>query len=215
MNRRQFLCVASLGGAVIPEVLDVLRRESLPFHPVDLNCMLGPSNRVKSAYARAEELKADLDYYGPNGAVVYHSYARFVDVKQGNQMILQIAHLDPRVHPCWVIFPSPTVLPDPEGLVHEVRSAGVRAFRILPGERDPNSADLSAREWNFGPLFAALEKHRVPLLIECQLLSWDDLEKLAGKHTNLPVVSLGTTYGESRHVYTFLTCHKSIYFGLG
>jgi hypothetical protein len=45
MNRRQFLCDAALGGAVIPEVLDVLHRELISQH-LRGHCFIGISLSV-------------------------------------------------------------------------------------------------------------------------------------------------------------------------
>lgn len=214
MDRREFFRLSASGALMVPQLGSVLRAQGASPGPIDCNCMFGPSNTIASAYEKLEGLTADLDYYGIEAAVAYHSYSRFIDAQEGNDMISGIARQSDRVRPCWVIYPSPAELPHAEEFVEKMRAAGVRALRIFPGQRDPNTFGLPVQSWNFGPLLAALESYRVPLLVERVLLSWEDIYTLATTHKRLPLVILAAHFGESRNIYALLEACPNVYFSL-
>ena len=214
MDRRKFICLTSGGSLVLPDVLRGASAQPAPGGPVDCNVMLGPSNRIPNAYEKVEDVIAEMDYYGVEQIVAYHSYSRFVDAAQGNELISGIARQFPRVRPCWVIYPSPAELPRPEEFVAKMRAEGVRALRIFPGQRDPNTFGLPVQSWSFGPLFSALERHQVPLFVERPLLEWKEIYEIAVRFKRLPLVLLMAHFGESRNIYALLESCPNLHFGI-
>jgi len=204
VNRRELVQMMAAGA---------LRSEIRSYGPVDFNCMVGLAARIPDSYASAKELLAELDYFGIEGAVAYHSLSRFIDVERGNAEMSRIARDAPQIRATWVVYPSTEELPDPEDFLARMRAAGARAIRIFPGQRDPNTFGLPLREWNFGPLLAAMEKHRVPLLVERPLLPWEDLYEAASKHPALPLLIFDAHFGEGRNIYTFLKEFRNVHFG--
>jgi len=212
IDRRLFLKASGLaaaGSSLFNEIVKAIGS----FGPIDINCMIGPSNRIPSAHELPEQLFSDLDYYGIEAALAYHSYARFVSVETGNALIAKVSKETSRIRPCWVAFPSPAEISDAEAWVDRMRTAGVRALRIFPGHRDPNTFGLSLSEWIFGPLLRALEMRRVPLLVERPLVEWDEIATLLKTYPSLPFVLLGAHFGESRQIYEILRTSQNVFLG--
>jgi len=213
MDRREFICISSGGSLMLPEMMHAARAQATSGGPVDCNVMLGPSSRIPNAYEKVEDVIAEMDYYGIEQVLAYHSYSRFIDAGQGNELIAGIARQSHRVRPCWVIYPSPAELPNPEEFVERMHARDIRALRIFPGQRDPNTFGLPVRSWSFGSLFSALEQHRVPLFVERPLLSWEEIYDVATRFKWLPFVILDAHFGESRNIYTLLELCPNLYFG--
>ncbi len=160
----------------------------------DANVMLGPTNTDReSSFRTPGQLLAEMDRLEIGDSLVYSSQARMGDPAAGNRLLLDQIHDQPRLHPCWVVLPPGTSqqLP-PEDLVSQMKSLGVRAVRMFPGEHFFPLLERSLR-----PLLQALAQARMPLLIDtgreswAQLrLDWGEILTLAEAHPQLPLVLL-------------------------
>lgn len=169
----------------------------------DCNCALGyPAVPQPGSFFTAEELEQELDYFGIDRALVYHTDARDIHVAEGNQRLLaEIAGRD-RLVPCWVVVPHFTgETPPPEELVADMRRQGVRAVRVFPAHGVQN---WSLSDWSAGPLLSALAAGRVPLLVSFDQVGWDTVYRLGSTYPGLPLIITEVRYEEWRHLFPLL-----------
>lgn len=180
----------------------------------DFNVALGRVPNSRNGFSGAEELIAGLCRLGIGEALVYHRLAADADILLGNRLLLDALRGYPMLHSCWVMAPSAVDdLPDPGSWVAEAVRSGVCAVRLFPRHSLYTLAD-----WCVGPLLAALELARVPLLLDCnphhsseRVIPWDRVGTLCERHPKLPVVVIGTTVGETRDVLALLRRASNLY----
>ncbi len=160
----------------------------------DANVMLGPTNTNREpSFGTPGQLLEEMDRLGIGDALVYSSQARMGDPAAGNRFLLDQIRDHPRLHACWVVLPPGTSQqPLPEDLVSQMKSLGVAAVRMFPGEHFFPLLERSLR-----PLLRALAQVHIPLLIDtgreswAQLrLDWREIFAVAESHPQLPLVLL-------------------------
>ncbi len=161
---------------------------------LDANCMLGPTNTNREpSFRTPDQLLEEMDRLRIGEALVYSSLARMGDPVAGNRLLLNQIRDHPRLHACWIVLPPGTSQQLPPGeLVSQMKSLGVRAVRMFPGEHFFPLLERSLR-----PLLLALAEARIPLLIDTDRKSWAQLRldwreilALAESHPQLPLVLL-------------------------
>ena len=139
---------------------------------LDANCMLGPTNTNREpSFRTPDQLLEEMDRLRIGEALVYSSLARMGDPVAGNRLLLNQIRDHPRLHACWIVLPPGTSQQLPPGeLVSQMKSLGVRAVRMFPGEHFFPLLERSLR-----PLLLALAEARIPLLIDTDRKSWAQL----------------------------------------
>jgi len=186
MNKLKFFdCNCSIGRVAYPLLYDI--------HDVD-------------------GLIKEMDIAGIEEALVYHTLARDGHAPFGNRQLLEkIKNID-RFHPVWVLFPHYTgEIPKPELILKEMKENNVRAVRLFP-TKDFHSFSLS--EWCSGELLTALEENRVPVFLDIEIVSWDDVHTIMEKHQSLPIIITNCSYRHNRFSYPLLEKYHNLFIEL-
>ena len=176
----------------------------------DGNCRLGrpaiPEGRI---FLTADELLAELEYFGIAEAVVTHQAALDGAVPLGNELVMKELEGHPNLHPCWALLPSYTdeMPPEPE-LVKQMLDQGVKMARLSP---DKNWIEF--KDWALGELFAALEGQPIPLMVDVDEICWDDIYQACTQHPGMNLIVTGHS-GRPRNAFGVLAVCPNVYLDL-
>ena len=77
-----------------------------------------------------------------------------------------------------------------------------------------NGQTFSLSGWSCGELFEALEAHKVPLLIDKDLIEWDQIVNICNTYKSLPLIVCEIWYKDNRYVYPLLEKLPNFYLGM-
>jgi len=179
----------------------------------DCNCSIG---RVAYPYlhdiADVEGLLTEMKTAGIDEALVYHIVARDGHPPVGNSMLMEIIKSYRMLHPVWILLPHHTgEMPHPDKLLPEMKKNDVKAVRIYP---KANYHSFSISEWCSGELLSALEQERIPLILDMETVSWEDVNTILENHRQLPVIAATCTYRNNRYIYPLLEKYTNLYIEL-
>ena len=180
----------------------------------DCNTQIGVTGRPgPGGFSTVDGLIRRMDAVGIAEAIVHHVAA--VGRSAGNHRMLEEIAGEARLRGCWVLPPHHEIdFLDAEALVGEMLAHGVHVARTEPPYYH---ADVLA-DWACGGLLAALESHRVPLLLGGTRLgrhpddtrsafSAQGVYDICQRHPDLPVVILHLNWSATRLVVPLLrTC---------
>ncbi len=166
----------------------------------DCNCSIG-----RTGYPHlldipdAAGLRREMETAGVEEALVYHVLARDGHPPLGNTLLLDELKGHAGLHPVWVLLPHHTgELPPPDQLLAEMKDKGVKAARLYPG-RLHHSFTLA--EWCSGELLTALQAARLPLILDIEIVSWEEIFSLLQKYPQLPIILSNCSYRHHRFLY--------------
>jgi predicted TIM-barrel fold metal-dependent hydrolase len=136
-----------------------------------------------------------MDEAGISGALVYHALAWQWDAVEGNRVLLAEIRGCERLFPALVALPPATGEIRADELVAQCRElhGAVRAF--------PRDHQWRLTPWCAEELLAALTEASVPLLVELEQTSLDDVVATMREFPSLPLVLLNTSYRLDRYLY--------------
>ncbi len=186
----------------------------------DANCCIGRSSRRPPwETTSVEELLREMDYCGIEWAMVHHVTAMEHHPNIGNLALMNEIAGQQRLVPCWVVLPGHTGEMPPSvpewRYGAEVRhhrpvswmlGRGIRAVRMCP---KLHGYTLTPAVW--GELFTELGHHRVPAFIDCDQLSWSELDTICSEFSRVPMVLSNTGYRISRDLYGVLKQHRNLF----
>lgn len=155
------------------------------------------------------DLLALLDRTGVAGAAIQHAVAREHDPATGNRLTSDAAATSSRLLPVWTALPHHTgEFPPPDEFVEEAASSGVRLARMFPSS-ELSGHRFALRSWVTGDLLSALEKARMPLLLDFTIFRrgeppWDDIAGVCADHPRLPVILVEVQGRNNRTLYPLL-----------
>lgn len=131
----------------------------------DANAMIGAHFAPREGRVwSADDLVAEMDFYGIDDALVYHGLAAEYDLDYGNRQLLDALRGRPRLHPCMVVaVPPHGPAPAFESMLRDAIRAGVKAVRFFWGGPLPLLTVLDLD--TLGDLFTTLERHRLPMVL--------------------------------------------------
>ncbi len=177
-------------------------------HFFDAHCVLGPQIHWRPPMpTTVPDLLRVMDRFGIGQALVTDSLARVADPAMGNRAVVKAVADEPRLIPAWVLLPTATgETPAPDGLVEQMRHAGVRAAFLCPGTYGHGLED-----WEVDDLLAPLAESGVPLFLDPErgVPGWGDgyaldsmdvdaAVRLAQRHPGLPVVMTAFRFRHSQ-----------------
>ncbi len=170
---------------------------------LDCNCSIGRvGHPLLLDIPDVAGLKREMAAAGVDRALVYHTVARFGDPVTGNSMLMREIAGDPALDPVWVVLPPHTgEMPGPEKLVKDLRRGGVKAVRMYPG-RPRHGFSLSA--WCAGEVLEALAAARIPLMLDLEDVTWDEVFALLDGFKGLPLIITNCSYRHTRFLYPLL-----------
>ena len=179
----------------------------------DCNCTIGRVGYpTLGDISDVEGLLNEMRIAGVEEALVYHIISRDGHPPLGNSMLMDAIKNSAHLHPCWVVIPHHTKeMPPPEKLLQDMRDQNVKAVRIFP-TRTLHS--FSIEEWCAGELLHALEQARIPVILDLEILSWDDVHSILNSYRKLPVVAANCTYRHNRYTYPLLEKFDNLFIEL-
>ncbi len=179
----------------------------------DCNCSVG-----RVAYPHlydipdVEGLIREMKTAGIEEALVYHTVARDGYPPDGNSMLMEAIRDRKGLYPVWVLLPHHTgEMPHPHKLLPEMKKNDVKAVRLYP---KVNYHSFSISEWCSGDLLGALEEERIPLILDMETVSWEDVHTILENHQQLPIIAANCTYRNNRYIYTLLEKYKNLFIEL-
>ena len=179
----------------------------------DCNCTIGRlAYPTLGDISDAEGLLKEMQTAGIEEALVYHIISRDGHPPLGNSLLMEAIQNYKQLHPAWVILPHHTreMLP-PEQLLSEMKKQNIRTVRIFP-TRIQHS--FSLEDWCAGELLLCLEQARIPVMLDLEILSWDDVYKILEKYKKLPVIATNCTYRYNRFTYPMLEKFDNLFIEL-
>lgn len=178
----------------------------------DCNLYLGRPAMVHTCNEEVTpaRLRAELDQLSIKGGLVTHVVAREYHPSVGNELLMTELAGHPEMAPCWVLLPHHTgEMPEPAALVDRLLKAGVRAARVFPGIAGGAGHRYPLHRHVVGELFTALERNRIPLLIDYILgrrddVDWREMADVCERHPNLPVVLVRSSGRSSRVLFPMM-----------
>lgn len=154
-------------------------------------------------------LKREMDAAGVDEALVYHVLARDGHPPLGNALLLQEIKDQPALYPVWVLLPHHTgEMPPPDELLGEIKERGIKAVRMYPGRLHHS---FSLADWSSGELLAALQSARLPLILDIEIVSWEEVFSLLQKYPRLPIILSNFTYRHNRFLYPLWERFDNLY----
>ena len=179
----------------------------------DCNCSVG---RVIYPHLTdipdAKGLLREMQTAGIEEALVYHIVARDGYPPDGNSMLMEEIKDFEELHPAWVVLPHHTgEMSPPEELLRQMKKNNVKAVRVYP---KLNYHSFSISEWCVGELLSALEEERIPLILDMETVTWEDVNTILVNHQQLPVIAAACTYRNNRYIYPLLEKHENLFIEL-
>lgn len=175
---------------------------------VDANALLGRFPRSPAGAATAAEMLSLLDHVGIAEAVVGHTASWLHEPATGNRQLTDlVAAAAGRLRACWVVLPGGTgELGTPAELVAAARAADVVATRAYPTDHGWSLTASDAM-----PLLHALAAAGLPLLVDAEQVSWNDLTACAAACPQLRLVVCGTGYRALRRIAAVLDATRNVW----
>lgn len=191
---------------------------------IDCDTRVGRSSGTRNVGGfdkSARDLLLEMDRFGIDKAIVFHTMALEYSPSVGNEMLMkEIRGLEDRLLPCWVVLPHQTgEMPHPKKLVPEMLENGVGFARIFPNF-PANSHRFELAEWCIGELLSELEEASIPLLVDFSLFRREqppfrDVYSMCSNHPKLPIILTGTQARNNRSLYPLLSLFDNLYIQTG
>jgi hypothetical protein len=144
-------------------------------------------------------LKKEMAVAGVDRALVSHALARAGDPVLGNSRLMTEIAGDADLGPVWFVLPHHTEeMPHPRSLLEELKTGGVKAVRMDPGRAHHG---FSLAEWCSGGLLEGLEEARLPLMLDAEIVTWEDVQRILELYQRLPLIMANCSYRHNRFLY--------------
>jgi predicted TIM-barrel fold metal-dependent hydrolase len=187
----------------------------------DANAMFGVTLAAQPApIPDAPALLREMDYFGLDEALVWRYSFGFAGRAPLNRGTLESTRGQARLTPCWVLHTGPAVRGEKiEDQVEQLRAAGMRAARVL-AEEGPTASPMALSAYEVAPLFDALARRRVPVLLPAEHLAlppgayaygFERIDALCREHPELPVVLLEPRYQGQSQLVALMRRHANLH----
>ncbi len=175
----------------------------------DCDVLIGtPKAPIPNVQPGLDDLLAEMERLGIRRALVRHVACDEVGPETGNRLLSEEVRAHEQLLPVWML--TPDTCPDlgsPQALIEHMVAKSVAAAWIKP-----TGQEFVLEPWCCGPLLAALQERRVPLMI-----LWDDatprqLHEVMAAFPELPVILLrAPRRGRNRILYPLLEQHANLH----
>jgi predicted TIM-barrel fold metal-dependent hydrolase len=186
----------------------IVKTDKLQFF--DCNCSVG-----RTGYPHlldipdAAGLLREMEIAGVEEALVYHTLARDGHPPLGNARLLEELQGRPGLYPVWVLLPHHTgEMPSPKELLIEMKDKGIKAARLYPTRLQHG---FTLADWCAGELLRALERERLPLILDIEIVTWEEVFSLLDKYPRLPLVLSNFSYRHNRFLYPLWEKFSNLY----
>ena len=177
---------------------------------IDCSCMIGKRTSLPSfGPGDTAQIKSVLLNSGVNRALVYHSLSIEYHPMEGNNMLLEEIAEDNFFIPVWVVIPNHTgdfLLY--EELKQEIINNRIKALRLAPSSIGLN---YSLSEWSMGGIYELAHELKLPVMIDSDQISWDELYSLLNRHRDINLILTKAGYRSARYLYPIIDACKNLY----
>ena len=153
------------------------------------------------------DLLFQMNRLGISQAVVRHRVAIECGPIVGNGVVLEETKDEDLLLPAWMVTPDGSA-PDfePGKLINEMIKSGTRICWI-----DPQAEGFSLLPWCSGHLYEILQARRIPLLVDYDKVTSDDLDVILSAFGQLNLILLNAPrLGRNRLLYPLLERHANL-----
>lgn len=165
----------------------------------DVNCMIGNWYH-KLEFSEVKTLKKHMNRYQIDKAIVFHSLSWKYYPYIGNKMLIEKIGENTILHPAFILLPFITSEMSPETMKRDIEIFGVKMIRLFPKDHYFSLAD-----WNSHELLSFLEKLRIPIMINFDQISPEDLLGVCKRYSNLPIVLANVSWVASRMIFSLFS----------
>ena len=184
---------------------------SAPQQVVDAWCFVGPYRfREPGTPYELEQLLEEHARFGIDSRLCLHAESRDGVPDEGNHAMSRMAPVAPGTGVMWTVLP-----PRRFGgvaaaqLIGDAESAGVGMFALFPKTHAHHSAPWANRE-----LYAAMQEARLPLALDLEQTSYDEVHAIATAYPKLPILLWGAWYVDERLLVPLLDLCPNVLVGL-
>ena len=176
---------------------------------VACDAMVGvPRQPLASGDSSVADLEQEMARLNLRAAVVRHRFCQECAPYLGNQILMDEIRGHANLLPAWVLTPDGDE-PDFDiaATVQRMLKAGVKLAWISPKRHS-----FSVERWCSGDLYAALAEARVPLLLDWDLQTPNELNHMCAEFPGLRVVILNPSRdGRDRLLFPLLKQHQNLH----
>lgn len=153
------------------------------------------------------DLLCQMNRLGVSQAIVRHRSAIESGPIVGNRVVLEETKDEDSLLPVWMVTPDGSAPEfDPAKLIDDMIQSGVRICWV-----DPQAEGFSLLPWCSGPLYEILQSRRIPLLLEYDKVTADDLDVIFSAFGQLNLILLNAPrLGRNRLLYPLLKRHANL-----
>jgi hypothetical protein len=179
-----------------------------PYRFIACDAMIGfPRQPLEAGDASADDLERDMARLNVRAAIVRHRFCLECSPSLGNRILMDEVRGRPNLIPAWALTPDgeePEF--DPAEAVRRMLASGARAAWICPKRHS-----FSVESWCSGALYAALQDARVPLLLDWNGQTPDQLHGVLEEFPGLRAIILNPSReGRDRLLFPLLKRHANL-----
>lgn len=176
----------------------------------DVDCFVGRWTTDDLGCDDTTALDAEMARLGVSRALVRHTWGWLHDPAEGNEALLSLLDGRSDLVPCLAAGPLLNEeLGGVDALLGLARSVGAGAVCLYP-----KSHSYSLAPWCCGQLCEALQAASMPVLLDMEQVSWEELARLLDDWPRLPVVLARTGYRILRNLLPLMRSHANLHVDL-
>ena len=178
---------------------------------VDALSFVGPyRSRVPGTPYEIEDLLEEHARLGVEARLCLHAESRDGVPDDGNEAMSRIAVVTPNTGVIWSVLPPRRFGgASADRLIADAEAAGVAMFALFPRTHAHHSAP-----WANGDLYRAMEGARLPLVLDLEQTTYDEVHAIASAHPRLPIIAWGAWYVDERLQVPLLDACPNVRIGL-
>ncbi|MCL5030880.1 MAG: amidohydrolase family protein [Bacteroidetes bacterium] len=144
---------------------------------------------------------------GLNGSLVYHSASVLYDASYGNKKLIEETKNKSGLHLIWIAIPE-LCNPEKEAelFFSQIIENKISAIKIFPRYHNYNVSTGAIDK-----LLSFLDEEKIPLLVNQEEISWDEITYILAKYKNVPFLLQSTGYRMERYIISFFEKYKNFY----
>ncbi len=156
---------------------------------------------------KSEDIIAAMDRTGIAGALVYSGWARDYAPGYGNERLYEELKKYDRFYGCYVIAPGYTgSFLKPDKFISDMKDKNMIAAKMFPVTHI-----FSPGEVVMGEYYSELEKNHIPLLIDRDQISWNELSEILSTHKELNILLQGTDWADFHTLAAYMKKYPNLY----
>lgn len=174
----------------------------------DNNAFIGKQiNPYTESSFEVKILVDSLKASGVSKSLIFHSASVTYDPSHGNMLLLEEAKNRVELYLLWVAVPEHCYTEnDAEVFFLEMKKNNISAIKIFP--RYHNFTLINGA---MDHLLSLLDEKEIPLLINQEEISWEEINYLMGNYKKIPFMLQNVAYQMERFIVPSLNKHKNVY----